>query len=54
MPRKRKEKIKISFVCEKCRKSQEPDKNKSTEQWAFFDCHERCECGGKFVMKIEE
>ena len=54
MQRKRKEKIKISFVCEKCGKKQDPDKNRSTEQWEFFDCHERCECGGKFVMKIEE
>lgn len=51
---RKKEKIKISFVCEKCGKKQEPDKNRSTQEWAFYDCHEKCECGGKFLMKFEE
>ena len=53
MGRKKKQ-PKIIFVCEKCGKPQKPDTKQSTENWNVFDCHERCECGGKFVMKFEE
>lgn len=46
----KKQKIEISFRCEKCGKPQEPDKKQSTGNFEVFDCHEKCECGGKFVM----
>ena len=50
----KKKQPKIIFVCEKCGKAQKPDKKQSTDNWNVFDAHEKCECGGKFVMKIEE
>lgn len=50
----KKKQPKIIFVCEKCGKRQKPNKENSTENWSYFDCHEKCECGGKFVMKFEE
>lgn len=53
MPRKKKE-IKIISVCENCGNRQKPDKEKSTPNFDYYDCHERCECGGKFVMRFEE
>lgn len=48
----RKQKVKISFRCEKCGKIQESDKERSTGYFEVFDCHERCECGGKLVMYL--
>lgn len=42
----------ISFRCEKCGKPQEPDKKQSTGNFEVFDCHEKCECGGKLVMYL--
>ena len=44
----------IIFVCENCGKLQKPDESKSNSNWNVFDCHERCECGGKYIMKIKE
>lgn len=40
----------ISFRCEKCGKPQKPDKEQSSKNFEVFNCHEKCECGGKFVM----
>lgn len=48
---KRKE-IDISFRCEKCGKPQKPSTELSTGNFVAFDCHEICECGGKYVMYI--
>lgn len=53
MSRKKKE-IKLISACEKCGKRQKPEREKSTMRFDYYDCHERCECGGKFVMKMEE
>ena len=51
---RKKKQSKIIFVCEKCGKAQKPDKKQSTDNWNVFGAHEKCECGGEFVMKIEE
>lgn len=51
---RKKKQSKIIFVCEKCGKAQKADKKQSTDNWNVFDAHEKCECGGEFVMKIEE
>ncbi|MFR3727619.1 hypothetical protein [Lacrimispora sp.] len=50
----KKQKVKISFRCEKCGKLQESDKEQSSELFEIFDCHEKCDCGGKFVMRIDK
>lgn len=36
------------MICEKCGKPQKPSTDKSTANWNVYDCHEKCECGGKF------
>lgn len=51
MPRKKAE-VKIKMICEKCGKPQKPSADKSTTNWNVYDCYEKCECGGKFVMKF--
>ena len=39
----------IEMICENCGNKQEPDKEKSNENWNFYDCKEKCKkCGGKF------
>lgn len=48
----KRKKVDISFRCERCGKPQKPSKELSTENLTAFDCHEKCECGGKFVMFI--
>ena len=53
MPRKKAE-VKIKMICEKCGKPQKPSADKSTTNWNVYDCHEKCECGGKFVTKFED
>ena len=50
----KKKQPKIIFVFFLCGKAQKPDKRQSTDNWNVFDAHEKCECGGEFVMKIEE
>ena len=44
---------KIEIKCEQCGKQQPEDRNASNENWAVFDCHQKCECGGRFVMYID-
>lgn len=51
---RKKKQPKIVFVCKKCGKLQKPDTNQSTDNWNVFDAHEKCECGGEYVMRIEE
>nr|WP_288830733.1 hypothetical protein [uncultured Clostridium sp.] len=48
----RKQMVEVSFRCEKCGKPQGADKEKSTDNFEVFNCHKRCECGGKFVMYL--
>ncbi|WP_312433542.1 hypothetical protein [Lacrimispora sp.] len=50
----KKQKVEIAFRCEKCGKPQESDKKQSTELFEVFDCHEKCECGGKFIMYLDD
>lgn len=50
----KKQKVKILSRCEKCGKPQEPDKEQSTELFEVFDCNGICDCGGKFIMRIDE
>lgn len=50
----KRQKVKILSRCEKCGKPQEPDKEQSTELFEVFDCHEKCDCGGKFVMCLDD
>lgn len=50
----KRQKVKILFPCEKCGKSQNPDKEQSTELFEVFDCHEKRDCGGKFVMCLDD
>ena len=46
-------KLKIEFKCNKCGKPQPKNAEKSNENWNVFDCNEKCDCGGKFVMCFE-
>lgn len=41
----------IEFKCEKCGKQQSKSE-KSNKNWDVFDSHQKCECGGKYVMYI--
>lgn len=40
------------MVCENCGKQQKPNFEKSNSNWNVYDCNQKCECGGKFVMKF--
>lgn len=45
-------KTKIKFICEKCGKKPNENKDKSNENWKVYD-NKPCEyCGGKLTMKI--
>lgn len=44
---------KIEFKCENCGKSQKKNEQQSNKNWAVFDCKQKCECGGKFVMYMD-
>ena len=43
-------KSKIEFKCENCGKPQQKNEKQSNKNWSVFDCKQKCECGGKFVM----
>lgn len=42
--------IKTEMKCEKCGKLQNKDKEKSNTNFSVFDCKQKCECGGKYVL----
>lgn len=44
---------KIEFKCENCGKPQQKNEQQSNKNWAVFDCKQKCECGGKFVMYMD-
>jgi NAD-dependent SIR2 family protein deacetylase len=41
----------IYFYCNKCGKQQEPNKEKSNENWEVYD-NVPCKCGGQFKPKV--
>jgi hypothetical protein len=43
----------IEFRCNKCKKLQPKNEEKSNKNWQVFDCNVSCECGGKFVMFLD-
>lgn len=43
---------KIEFKCENCGKPQPKNEYQSNKNWAVFDCNQKCECGGMFVMYV--
>jgi predicted RNA-binding Zn-ribbon protein involved in translation (DUF1610 family) len=43
---------KTEFKCENCGKPQPINKEKTNKNWKVYDCNQKCECGGKFVMYI--
>lgn len=53
-----KNKIKMVVICEKCGKEATPDKEKSNNNWVFYDLKKHCECGGnlkpKYVVNDEK
>lgn len=42
----------IKSICSNCGKPQPINKEKSNQNWNVYDCNQKCECGGKFVMFI--
>lgn len=46
-------KQKIEMKCEKCGKPQQKNHDKSNKNWNVYDCNQKCERGGKFVMYID-
>lgn len=44
---------KITFVCNKCHREQEPNLGKSNGNWTVYD-NKDCSCGGKFEMEIKQ
>ena len=43
----------IKFVCNKCRKRQQPNEKTSNENWKVYD-NVPCDCGGKFEVILNE
>ena len=50
----KKQSLSLVFVCEDCGKPQPRNEAKSVPNWDVFDAGQRCECGGKFVLRINE
>lgn len=46
-------KRKIELKCENCGKPQQKNEEKSNENWSVFDCNQKCECGGKFIIFMD-
>lgn len=44
---------KMETKCEKCGKPQKKNERMSNKNYDVFDCNQKCECGGKFVMYID-
>ena len=44
---------KIQFKCDKCGKILEKCEKDSKKQWAVYNVHKPCECGGKFQFESE-
>ncbi len=51
MPRKKKNVMEM--LCDKCKKPQARNEEKSTENWDVYDCNVKCECGGKYTMHMD-
>jgi DNA-directed RNA polymerase subunit RPC12/RpoP len=49
----KKKKIKMEYLCGKCGKTQLPVEEKSTKNWEYFDCQEKCECGGSYKINLK-
>jgi hypothetical protein len=43
--------VEIEMRCEKCDRKQPIDKGRSDASFMVYDCHERCVCGGKYIIK---
>ncbi len=48
-----KKKIEITYVCEKCGKEPEVNKEKSNNNWKAFDNKPCIHCGGKLEIKLK-
>lgn len=44
---------KVEFKCDKCGKPQPKNEEQSSENFDVFDCNQKCECGGKFIMFMD-
>ncbi len=40
----------IEFRCDKCGAYQPKNEEKSNGNWNVYDSHQKCACGGTFVM----
>ena len=47
---KKKKKIDMKVLCDKCGKQAPVNKEQSNANWKVFDTKEPCECGGSFHM----
>ena len=45
---------KLVICCNKCGKLASVDKEKSTENWEYYNMKEPCTCGGMFRTHTEE
>lgn len=45
-------KVTMDFACKKCLAIQNRDESRSNENWSTFDANEKCECWGKYGMRI--
>ena len=45
--------MEIKFVCNKCGRTQKPDKKESNENWNVYP-NEPCECKGEYKPKIKD